>query len=75
MQLTAPQAPPVEIQLIRRQAEDDVLTFKQTPVSLRYDRLPQSVHLLVPTAESFVAMSTRRSAIVRNLAICSILHI
>lgn len=56
MQLTAPQAPPVEIQLIRRQAEDDVLNFKQTPVSLRYDRLPQSVHLLVPTAESFVAM-------------------
>lgn len=56
IQLAAPEVPPVEIQLIRRQAEDDVLDFKQTPVSLRYSRLPHSVRLLVPTAESFVAM-------------------
>lgn len=36
MRLTAPGVPSVEIQLIRRQAEDSSLVISRTPVSLRY---------------------------------------
>lgn len=56
IQLTASDAPPVEVQLIRRQAEDDALVLESTPAALRYERLPASVHLRVPTIETFVAM-------------------
>ena len=56
VQLTASDTPPVEVQLIRRQAEDDSLVLELTPAALRYERLPESVHLPVPTIETFVAM-------------------
>lgn len=54
--LTAPDTPSVEIQLIRRQAEDYVLVLEPTPAALRYERLSESVRLLVPTIETFAAM-------------------
>lgn len=56
MRLTTPETPSVEVQLIRRQAEDAALAFERTQVSLRYARLPRFARLLVPTVESFVAM-------------------
>lgn len=56
VQLTASDTPPVEVQLIRRQAEDDALVLERTPAALRYKRLPESVHLRIPTVETFVAM-------------------
>jgi predicted nucleotidyltransferase component of viral defense system len=56
IRLSAGSVPSVEIQLIRRQAEDGSLAFAETPVSLRYRGLSPRVDLLVPSAESFVAM-------------------
>ena len=54
--VTAPGVPGVEIQLIKMQAEDAAIQMDMRPVSLRYDGLPSSVQLRVPSAAGFVAM-------------------
>jgi predicted nucleotidyltransferase component of viral defense system len=56
LHLTAADVPMVEVQLINVERERQALPFQMTPVALRYDRLPEHVPLMLPTAEAFVAM-------------------
>lgn len=56
LRLTAPDVPGIEVQLIVRQAEDEALKVDATAVALRYQGLPATIEMLVPSPESFVAM-------------------